>query len=339
MADTTLTALSESMQMYLVTIARLREDGQPVPLSLLAETLSISPVSVNEMCRKLQDQGLVIYRPYKGALLTDEGEERACSILRRHRLWEVFLVDRLGFHYDEAHDIACQLEHATPNQLADRLDLFLNYPPVNPQGDSIPRCNGQAPDLPTIPLAALPAGQRGRVAHCDLEGAPFSFLAEQGIRPGAWVEAVAAGGDSILVQVRGEHVSLTRHLAEAIQVQVAFAVGQPDARLHGERPNPIKEPTLIPIREEDSKMQSKEETAVRQVALHTLKVGQRGIVVRVGSKGPVKRRMMDMGLVPGSEVSVRRVAPLGDPIEFTVKGYSLSLRKSEAQEIDVEVVE
>ena len=86
-------------------------------------------------------------------------------------------------------------------------------------------------------------------------------------------------------------------------------------------------------------MQVEGETAVQHVPLNELRVGQRGIVVRVGSKGPVKRRMMDMGLVPGSEVSVRRVAPLGDPIEFTVKGYSLSLRKSEAQDIQVEVVE
>ena len=122
MIDTTRVELSDSMQMYLVTIARLRDNGNPVPLSLLADTLSISPVSVNEMCRKLQDQGLVVYQPYRGALLTDVGDERACHILRRHRLWEVFLVDKLGFDYDEAHNVACQLEHATPDAVADRLD-------------------------------------------------------------------------------------------------------------------------------------------------------------------------------------------------------------------------
>jgi DtxR family transcriptional regulator, Mn-dependent transcriptional regulator len=330
MADTTLVELSESMQMYLVTIARLREDGQPVPLSLLAETLAISPVSVNEMCRKLQDQGLVIYRPYKGASLTDEGEERACYILRRHRLWEVFLVDRLGFHYDEAHEVACQLEHATPEDLADRLDHFLDYPPVNPEGEPIPRCSVKRPDRPTVALATLTAGQRGRVLRCDLEGASRSFLDEQGIRSGAWLVVIAASGDGVLVQVGQAHVSLARRLAEVIQVEVEGPAG---------RSSTIEKPKTVKKVEEESKMQVKEEMAVKQVPLNTLKVGQRGIVVRVGSKGPVKRRMMDMGLVPGSEVSVRRVAPLGDPIEFTVKGYSLSLRKSEAQEIDVEVVD
>jgi DtxR family Mn-dependent transcriptional regulator len=221
------------MQMYLVTIARLRDNGNPVPLSLLADTLSISPVSVNEMCRRLQDQGLVVYQPYKGALLTDEGDERACHILRRHRLWEVFLVDKLGFDFDEAHDIACQLEHATPNAVADQLDHYLDYPPVNPIGEPITRCGVPTPSMATVSLAALAAGLRGRVIRCDSEGASQWFLEEQGIRPGAWLSVVAAAGDSVLVQVGHGHVSLARDLAEAVQVQVevgpseSFAMTQP----------------------------------------------------------------------------------------------------------------
>jgi len=83
--------------MYLVTIARLREGDRPLPLSRLAKELSISPISANEMCRKMQDEELVVYRPYKGVSLTPEGEQRACYVLRRHRLWEVFLVRQLGF--------------------------------------------------------------------------------------------------------------------------------------------------------------------------------------------------------------------------------------------------
>lgn len=322
--------LSESVQMYLVTIVRLREGDQPVPLSLLADALAISPVSANEMCRKLQDQGLVVYQPYKGAWLTGEGEKRACHILRRHRLWEVLLVDKLGLEYDEAHDVACHLEHVTPNHLADRLDLFLNYPPVNPLGEPIPRCDVPVTAPPAIALAALPAGRRGRVVRCDLEGASESFLAERGIRPGAWLEAIAMAENAVLVLVEGEHVSLTRGLAQSIQVQVETATDEPRTKTN--------DTTGVSRSEEEPKMQFREETTVKQVPLNTLKVGQQGTIVRVGSKGPVKRRMMDMGLVPGSEVSVRRVAPLGDPIEFTVKGYSLSLRKSEAQQIEVEVV-
>jgi DtxR family Mn-dependent transcriptional regulator len=217
--------LSASVQMYLVTIVRLRENNQPVLLSLLAETLSISPVSANEMCRKLQDEGLVVYQPYKGASLTDEGEQRAYRILRRHRLWEVFLVENLGFDDDEAHDAACQLEHATSSHLADCLDRFLDYPPVNPEGQPIPRC-GKLPDRLTVVLAQLPAGQRGRVIRCDLEGASRSFVDEQGIRPGVWLEAIATAGDSILVQVGEKQVSLAQSLTKAIQIEA----GQPVVR-------------------------------------------------------------------------------------------------------------
>ena len=220
MVEATLTPLSESVEMYLVTIARLRTDGRPVPLSQLAEALSISPVSVNEMCRKLQEQELVVYRPYKGASLTPEGERRAYRILRRHRLWEVFLVDKLGFDYDQAHDAACQLEHATSKLLADRLDAFLGYPSVNPEGEPIPRASGDLPARPSRPLAALSAGQRSHVTGCDASGAARAFLDERGIRPGASLAVVATAEDSMLVQVGEAHVSLARTLAEAVQVEM-----------------------------------------------------------------------------------------------------------------------
>jgi DtxR family Mn-dependent transcriptional regulator len=323
MDEKTLVPLSESVQMYLVTIARLRVDSQPVPLSQLAQSLSISPVSVNEMCRKLQDQELLIYQPYKGASLTPEGEQRAFYILRRHRLWEVFLVEKLGFAYDQAHDAACQLEHTTPDLVADRLDIFLGHPAVNPEGEPIPGSDGKLPAHFLYPLTAFSAGQRGHVVRCDVSEAAQTFLDEQGVRPGASVTVMATAEDSLLVQVGEAHISLARAVAEAIQVE------------------PEKKGEVTPLesttKKEEPEMEPKTEAAVTQIPLHKLGVGQRGVVVRVGGKGPARRRMMDMGLVPGTEVKVVRVAPLGDPVEFEVKGYSLSLRKSEARDITVEV--
>ena len=335
MDETILTPLSESMQMYLVTIARLRADGQPVPLSELADALSISPVSVNEMCRKLQDQGLVNYRPYKGAMLTRDGERRAFHILRRHRLWEVFLVDRLGFDYDQAHEIACQLEHATPDLLADRLDVFLEYPPVNPEGEPIPRGDGARITRTLVPLVALSAGQRAHVVRCDVSDAARTFLDEQGIRPGVSLTVVAVAEDSILTLVEGTYLSLARGLSEGVYLE-REETEEVESDVKSRSPQST---SPISKTEEVAGMQTKTETTVRQIPLHKLNTGQRGVVVRVGGKGPARRRMMDMGLVPGSEVKVVRVAPLGDPIEFTVKGYSLSLRKSEAKVIEVEVTD
>jgi len=313
--------------MYLVTIARLRVDNQPVPLSELAWEFSISPVSVNEMCRKLQDQGLVVYRPYKGASLTPEGERQAYYILRRHRLWEVFLVEKLGFDYAQAHDAACQLEHTTPDPVADRLDAFLGYPSVNPEGEPIPGADGALPALSLLLLTALSAGQRGHLVRCDVSDAALTFLSEQGIRPGATLEVLATAEDSLLVQVREAHVSLARTLAEKIQVELE--------NTRGENVGDI--PQRPTSKKEELKMKPGSEARTVQVPLHELSVGQRGVVVRVGGKGPARRRMMDMGLVPGTEVKVVRLAPLGDPVEFEVKGYSLSLRKSEARSITVEV--
>ena len=314
--------LSENVQMYLITISRLQTDGGPVPLSLLAGALGISPVSTNEMCRKLQDQGLTIYRPYKGVSLTPEGERLAHRILRCHRLWEVFLVEKLGFGYDQAHETACELEHATPDLLADRLDLFLGHPQVNPRGEPIPLADGSIAARPLVPLAALSTGQRGHVVRCDVEEeTTLAFLAEYWVRPGAALTVMAATDDGLLVQVGDKTISLARVLAEAVQVDTeAIAIT----------------PTQ-PISNEEQEMQT--QTLIDQVSLDKLSPGQQGVVVRVGGKGPARRRMMDMGLVPGSEVKVVRVAPLGDPIEFEVKGYSLSLRKSEAREITVEVNE
>jgi len=306
---------SESVQMYLITIARLQTDGEPVPLSRLAGALGISPVSTNQMCRKLQDRGLALYRPYKGVSLTPEGERLAARILRRHRLWEVFLVEKLGFEYDQAHEIACELEHATPDLLADRLDLFLDRPQVNPRGEPIPTTDGNVATRPVVSLAALSAGQRGHVVRCDVEETALAFLTKHGIRPGAMLTVIAATDESLLVQLGDKTISLARALAEKVQIDAGGTA-------------PIQ-----PISEKEREMRT------NQVTLDKLSAGQRGIVVRVGGKGPVRQRMMDMGLVPGSEVKVVRVAPLGDPIEFEVKGYSLSLRKSEAREITVEVNE
>jgi DtxR family Mn-dependent transcriptional regulator len=217
--DAPILPVSESMEMYLVTIARLRVENQPVPLSQLAEMLSISPVSVNEMCRKLQDQGFAFYQPYKGVSLTPDGQQRAAYILRRHRLWEVFLVEKLGLSFKEAHDAACELEHSTPNRVADRLEAYLGYPTVNPEGEPIPRADGVLPANAWILLTELPIGLACHVIRCVASTAEGAFLHEHGIQPGAALTVLAAADDSLLVQVGGAQLSIARQLAETVTVE------------------------------------------------------------------------------------------------------------------------
>jgi DtxR family Mn-dependent transcriptional regulator len=220
MTETGLPRLSESVQNYLVNIVRLREAAdEPVPLSHLAEALSISPISVNDMCRKLQDQGLVVYRPYKGVYLTEEGQRHAYYIVRRHRLWEVFLVHKLGFAFEEAHQAACRLEHATPDPVADQLDAFLSYPTVNPQGLPIPRPEGVLPTCTTTLLSELSAGQAAHILRCDAGEPTCTAIGERGLRPGATAQILLATEQSQLLSVEGAHISVARSLAETILVE------------------------------------------------------------------------------------------------------------------------
>ena len=135
---------SENIQMYLVKLALLGESSSDplVNISSLAESLEVQTVSVNQMVHKLDEQGLVEYQPYKGVSLTEKGFQQAMNILRHRRLWEVFLVEKLNFQWDEVHVIAEQLEHIKSDELIIRLDAYLDHPDFDPHGDPIPDVNG-----------------------------------------------------------------------------------------------------------------------------------------------------------------------------------------------------
>ncbi|MFP3895485.1 MAG: metal-dependent transcriptional regulator [Anaerolineales bacterium] len=222
--------LTESSQMYLLEIVRLRDGDAPVPLSRLAEELSVSPVSVNEMCRKLQEQGLVIYRPYKGASLTPEGERQAHRVLRKHRLWEVFLVEKLGYAYNQAHEAACQLEHGTSDLLADRLDEYLDHPSTNPLGQPIPCLEGEMPLRKTLSLAEMSVGREGHVIQYEDKyengrSIPRDFLRDRGLYLGSPLKVLITTGDSMLIETPKGQISLARDLAKAISVEPHKAAG------------------------------------------------------------------------------------------------------------------
>ncbi len=210
--------ISDSMEMYLVTIARLREPGEPVPLSQLADALSVTSVSVNEMCRKLQDQGYLEYQPYQGAKLTKTGEILARDTLRRHRIWEVFLVDKLGFEYSQAHEIACQMEHATTEDVIDKLDRFLGYPNTNPIGYPIPkRVDGIDKPAP-LSIAKMSVGSNGIIAEIQARGTIRNYLFELGIAHGKEIKLNGKGQDKYLLKVNKKDITISAELAGLIYV-------------------------------------------------------------------------------------------------------------------------
>ena len=134
---------SQTEENYLKTIYKLsRQNGKGVNTTALAKELNTKASSVTDMIRKLAEKGLIHYKKYQGVKLTNKGKHIAVHIIRKHRLWEVFMVEKLGFKWDEVHEMAEQLEHIKSSELIDRLDNFLNHPRHDPHGDPIPDRDG-----------------------------------------------------------------------------------------------------------------------------------------------------------------------------------------------------
>jgi DtxR family Mn-dependent transcriptional regulator len=141
---------------YLKAIYKLLEQSGPkVSTSAISEMVSTAPASVTDMLKKLAGKKFIHYEKYKGVSLTTHGRKTAIGIIRKHRLWELFLVEKLNFKWDEVHDLAEQLEHIQSEELIGRLDDFLNYPKFDPHGDPIPDEKGNMQTQKSIPLSEL----------------------------------------------------------------------------------------------------------------------------------------------------------------------------------------
>jgi DtxR family Mn-dependent transcriptional regulator len=134
---------SISKENHLKAIFHLQGENEMVTTNELAAALQTKPASITDMLKKLKKEHLLIYERYKGFKLSSEGRKVALQIIRKHRLWEYFLVNKLQFGWDEVHEMAEELEHFSSKKLIDRLDLFLNYPKSDPHGDPIPDNNGK----------------------------------------------------------------------------------------------------------------------------------------------------------------------------------------------------
>lgn len=152
---------SSTEEDYLKAIYKLKGDGKDgVSTNSIAEELSTKASSVSDMVKKLSEKGLVNYVKYQGTTLSFDGEKIALKIIRKHRLWEVFLVEKLKFGWDEIHDIAEQLEHIRSPKLVDRLDEHLGFPKTDPHGDLIPNKKGEFPQQKMVVLNKLKLGDK-----------------------------------------------------------------------------------------------------------------------------------------------------------------------------------
>jgi DtxR family Mn-dependent transcriptional regulator len=149
---------SASKENYLKAIFHLQQEQASVSTNSLAQALQTKAASVTDMLIKLKAQKLLHYEKYKGVKLTAEGRKVAILIIRKHRLWEYFLVQKLGFGWEEVHEMAEELEHVTSKKLVDRLEEFLGFPETDPHGDPIPDLQGKMPVNKLVNLADVPVG-------------------------------------------------------------------------------------------------------------------------------------------------------------------------------------
>ena len=211
--------LSKSIEDYLKIIWGEAQGG-PVATRGIADALGVSDASVSGMLAKLSDLGLVNHTRYHGAELTPAGERQALRLVRRHRLIETFLIEYLGFGWDEVHGEAERLEHAVSDRFTERLAARLGHPQHDPHGDPIPSAEGALPDTPDVPLTELKVGQVLEVARLKTQDADvLAYLAERHVQPGAVLRVTQQEplGGLVEVELAGSRTALSKTLATLVR--------------------------------------------------------------------------------------------------------------------------
>lgn len=215
---------SQSEENYLKAIYSLeREYGDAVSTNLIAEMLETKASSVTDMIKKLAAKELVNYEKYKGVTLTETGKKIALSIIRKHRLWETFLVNKLNFSWDEVHDIAEQLEHIRSQELVNRLDAFLEFPSNDPHGDPIPDKDGNIKRDELSQLSELKKGLKSKLVGVKNSDSDFLRLLERyNIQLGVHfvIEEIEAFDGSVKVAINGKPSSISKKVAENLLVKI-----------------------------------------------------------------------------------------------------------------------
>lgn len=245
--------LSESMEDYLEAIFHLVADKQAARARDIAEWMKVNRSSVTGALHSLAEKGLINYQPYELITFTRKGKTLAKQVVERHKVFRDFLVKVLSIDEAKADEAACQMEHAIPSPILERLIQFVEFVEVCPRGGA------------------------------------------------KWVENFGYHCDSSDLQDCERCISSC----------------------------------LDDMKKRKSNVGSKQQMVV---TLKDLSPGQKGKVEHIKGQGEVYKRLLDMGVTPGSLVEMRRVAPLGDPIEIKVKGYYLSLRKQEAEQIAIRLL-
>jgi DtxR family Mn-dependent transcriptional regulator len=208
---------------YLKAIYRISQNRKlKISPTAIADEMGVSAASVIDMIKKLSEKKLISYDKIKGAKLLDRGQKEAVAIIRNHRLWEVFLLEKLNYSWDEIHDIAEQLEHVKHPELADRLDAFLGHPEYDPHGDPIPKSNGEIPTTVKTLLSEIEIGKSCRVvAVKDTSSVFLQYLEQLSVNIGTKIKVldIVPFDNSMLLQIGKEiKTTVSKRFAENLLV-------------------------------------------------------------------------------------------------------------------------
>jgi DtxR family Mn-dependent transcriptional regulator len=218
--------LSISEENYLKALYKLSQDGSGrVSTNDMARSLNTAAASVTDMIQKLSDKDLVEYEKYKGCQLSPTGRNEAMGLIRKHRLWEVFLHNKLGFGWEEVHDYAEQLEHVRGNELIEKLDHYLGFPKFDPHGDPIPNANGNFTIRNQMALSRMAPGDHGIVVGVKEHGTEFLQLLENlGLTLGKQLQVISLQeyDQSMEVQIdKGATRAISSAIAQNLYIKPA----------------------------------------------------------------------------------------------------------------------
>lgn len=209
---------------YLKIIYHLSQNNEgPIQTNAISEKMQTKAASVTDMMKKLADKHLVNYKKYQGVTLTPAGKSAAINIVRKHRLWEVFLVEKLNFKWDEVHDIAEDLEHIKSTELIERLDEFLAFPKSDPHGDPIPDKNGHFDSIPFIKLSKLKTDEQGLIMGVSEHSSIFlKHLEKLGLTLGKRVTVKDTNDfdGSVELIIEQKKINVSREVAKHILIKL-----------------------------------------------------------------------------------------------------------------------
>ncbi len=213
---------SEQIENYLKNIYKLQSNEGKVTTSSLSERLQVSPASVSEMIKKLAEEGSLTHTPYKGVELTEEGKKLALRIIRKHRLWEMFLAEVLHFGWDEIDQEAERFEHVMSDKMEDKIDEVLGHPLIDPHGDPIPTKEGKIKYEIGSPLSKANEGTTVRVLRVsDSNSEMLQYVSSIGIslNKNILIKQKMSFDNSMLVMINSKEINISSTIAENIFVE------------------------------------------------------------------------------------------------------------------------